>query len=124
MFVALQVLARRARRKSGLLYHHHSVPGLPSPLHQADTASHPPFRPSSSPVTSSTNSDHIWIDARALDSMHFLLSYLTDLEASKPLARVFKALVDQELVEGDSTAQENVIGLVNLPIAHPNKSAG
>ena len=56
--------------------------------------------------------------------MHFLLSYLTDLEASKPLARVFKALVDQELVEGDSTAQENVIGLVNLPIAHPNKSAG
>lgn len=56
--------------------------------------------------------------------MHFLLSYLNDLEASKPLARVFKTLIDQELANGDSAVQERVIGLVNFPLAHLNKSAG
>lgn len=123
IFVALQVLVRRAQTKSNILCQHPSTPSILSNQQHAD----PPYRccrMSSGPAASiSTTSSDIWIDARALDSMHFLMSTLSKIETSKPLARVLKALIDQEIAEGEAVTQDRVIGLVNFPLAHLNTSS-
>lgn len=60
-------------------------------------------------------------DAKALDSMHFLLSTLMEMKVSNPLAKVLEGQISQEMTEGEATTQERVVGLVNFPLAHPSR---
>ena len=59
-------------------------------------------------------------DAKALDSMHFLLSTLMEMKVANPLAKVLQGQINQEMVEGEAWTRERVVGLVSFPLSHPS----
>lgn len=59
-------------------------------------------------------------EAKALDSMNFLLSTLMEMKVSSPLANILEGQISKEMVEGEAVTRERVVGLVNFSLVHPS----
>ena len=75
--------------------------------------------PRKSSISTEDRGDDSLNDAKALDAMHFLLSTLTEMTVSNPLAKILERQISQEMAEEEATTRDRVVGLVNFPLAHP-----
>ena len=124
IYVALQVVIRRSQHKF--------IPSQDTSIPNSNSSAtlYMPRRNASPTVSrragelSKANSydqpDESLNDARALDSMHALLSTLIDMKVYNPLARVLEEQINTEMAEGEALTRERAVGLVDFPLTHPS----
>lgn len=121
IYVALQVVVRRSHHKSSVPNDQASSVFLPRPPRKSDSPTVSRHNHGKSKANTEDQAEDSLSDAKALDSMHFLLSTLMEMKVSNPLAKVLEGQISQEMTEGEATTQERVVGLVNFPLAHPSR---
>ena len=120
IYVALQVVIRRSQQDTNIS-RNPTVSAFPSnPSRRNDSPTIPRNKRGRAESRTSDQPNEALNDARALDSMHFLLSTLMDMKVSNPLAKVLEKQINQEMAEGEATTRERVVGLVDFPLAHPS----
>ena len=119
IYVALQVVIRRSQRKSSVPNDQASSVFLSRPPRRNDSAPLSRHNVGKSNFNAEEQVDDSLSDAKALDSMHFLLSTLMEMKVANPLAKVLEEQISMEMSEGEATTRERVVGLVNFTLAHP-----
>ncbi len=120
IYVALQAVIRRSQRKSSVPSNQTSSVFPPHPPRRNDSPTMSRHNPGESKANTEDQADESLNDAKALDSMHFLLSTLMEMKVSNPLAKVLEGQISKEMAEGEVMTRERVVGLVNFPLAHPS----
>lgn len=124
IYVALQVIFRRSQRKSSVPDNQASSVFLARPPRGNDSPTSSRHTSGKFKANAEEQADESLNDAKALDSMHFLLSTLMEMRVSNPLAKVLEGQISQEMAEGRAMTRERVVGLVNFPLAHPSTRSG